>query len=100
MGIALELWVLLAVAVLGQSIFAPFEVETPAWRKIVKWGLVVGVTLTISQVAGHWALLVPLFGGVAGVLGHSVWCRQHGIDPLRATPRRKYYALRGWTWQE
>ena len=100
MGTELELGVLLAVAVLGQSVFAPFEVEIPAWRKILKWGIVVGVTLSLSRVAGHWALLVPTLGGIAGVVGHTVWCRKHGIDPLRATPRRKYYALRGWTWQE
>ena len=24
----------------------------------------------------------------------------HGIHPFRATPRRKYYERRGWTWQE
>jgi hypothetical protein len=99
-GIAFELSVLLVVAILGQSTFAVFEVETPPWRKILKWGIVVGVTLGLSWVVGHWAVLVPLLGGVAGAVGHTVWCRRHGIDPLRATPRRKYYELRGWTWQE
>jgi hypothetical protein len=100
LGIALELSVLLAVAVLGSAIFAPFELETPAWRKVLKWGIVVGTTLGLAQVVGHWAVLVPVLGGVAGVAGHTVWCRRHGIDPVHATPRRKYYALRGWTWQE
>jgi len=44
-GIALDLFVLLAVAILGTSFFAVFEVETPAWSKIVKWArasLVIG----------------------------------------------------------
>jgi hypothetical protein len=100
MGISVELSVLLAVAVLGSAIFAPFELETPAWRKVLKWGIVIGLTLGLTRLAGHWALLLPVLGGVAGVVGHTVWCRRHGIDPLRATPRRKYYALRGWTWQE
>lgn len=100
MGIALELSVLLAVAVLGSAIFAPFELETPAWRKVLKWGVVVGTTVGLARVVGHWAVLVPVLGGVAGVVGHTVWCHRHGIDPLHATPRRKYYALRGWTWQE
>ena len=36
MGIELELAVLLAFAVIGQSTFARFEIETPAIRKIVK----------------------------------------------------------------
>jgi hypothetical protein len=100
LGITIELSVLLAFAVLGSAIFAPFEIETPVWRKILKWGMVIGITLVLAAVAGHWAVLVPVLGGVIGVVGHTVWCRRHGIHPLRATPRRKYYALRGWTWRE
>lgn len=100
MGIALELSVLLAIAILGQSVFAVFEVETPAARKVLKWVVVAGITLGLSRLVGHWSVLVPIVGGVAGVVGHTIWCRRHGIDPLRATPRRKYYELRGWTWQE
>ena len=37
MGIELELFVLLVFAVLGQSSFARFEIETPVSRKIFKW---------------------------------------------------------------
>lgn len=100
MGIELELVVLLIVSVLGSAIFAPFELETPAWRKVLKWGIVIGITLGLAQVAGHWALLVPALGATVGITGHTVWCRRNGIHPLHATPRRKYYALRGWTWRE
>ena len=100
MDMTLDLSVLLAVAVLGPAVFAVFEVETPAWQKILKWALVIGITLGLRPFVGHWALLVPALGGLGGVTGHVVWCRRHGIDPVRATPRRKYYALRGWTWPE
>ena len=100
MGIELELAVLLAIAVLGQSSFAVFEVETPTWRKVLKWGIVIGLTLALTRVVGHWALLLPIGAGIAGVVGHTIWCRRNGIDPVRATPRRKYYELRGWTWIE
>jgi len=100
MGIALDLAVLLAIAVLGQSTFAVFEVEVPAWRKILKWTIAVSLTLGLSRLVGHWALLLPVLGGCAGVAGHWIWCRRHGIDPLRATPRRRYYELRGWAWQD
>ena len=95
-----ELSVLLAVAIIGQSTFAVFEVEVSPLRKMLKWGIVVAVTLGLAQVIGHWSVAVPLAAGVVGVIGHTIWCRRQGIDPLRATPRRKYYALRGWTWQE
>jgi hypothetical protein len=96
----IELCVLLAIAVLGPALFARFEIETPASRKLLKWGLVIGATLALARVAGHWALVLPGLGGVAGVAGHFAWCRRNGIDPLRATPRRKYYELRGWAWPE
>jgi len=98
MGMELELAVLLVFAVLGPAFFAAFELETPAWRKVLKWSAVIGLTLALSRVIGHWALLLPALGGIAGVAGHFAWCRRHGIDPVLATPRRKYYALRGWTW--
>ena len=99
-GMEIELIVLLALAVIGQAVFAVFEVETPAWRKILKWTLVIAITIGLSRLVGHWALILPIAGGVAGVAGHTIWCRRHGIDPLHGTPRRRYYELRGWAWRD
>jgi len=44
--------------------------------------------------------VVPALAAAGGLTVHFMWCRRHGIDPVHATPRRKYYALRGWTWRE
>src|SRR5262245_18522066 len=98
MGVELELGVLLALAIVGQSTFARFEIETPAWRKILKWSMMAALSLGLSRVIVHWALLIPATMGIAGSIVHVVWCRLNGIDPLRATPRRRYYELRGWQW--
>ena len=98
MGVELELAVLLAFAILGQSSMARFEIETPAWRKIIKWSMMSLVTVALSRWVGHWALLLPLGMGLIGTVFHFVWCRRNGIDPLRATPALKYYELRGWPW--
>ena len=98
MGIELELAVLLAFSVLGQSTFARFEIETPASRKILKWFMMAAITLGLYRIVGHWVLLVPIAMGAAGTTFHFVWCRRNGIDPIRATPARKYYELRGWKW--
>ena len=98
MGIELELAVLLAFSVLGQSTFARFEIETPAIRKIVKWFTMTALTLGLHRFVGHWALAVPIGMGAAGTTFHVIWCRRNGIDPVRATPARKYYQLRGWNW--
>ena len=95
-----ELAVLLAIAIVGPACFAPFEVETPGHRKVFKWAAVVGVTIGLHAVAGHWAVAFPIVAGLAGVTFHWTWCRRSGIDPVRATPRRRYYELRGWPWVE
>lgn len=100
MGIELELLVLLALQTVGTSTFAIFEVETPAWRKILKWSLVILLTLGSYAFVGHWALLLPLTAAGLGLTAHTVYCRRFGIDALRATPRRRYYELRGWAWPE
>lgn len=97
MGIELELAVLLAIAIIGSSAFAVFEIETPWWRKVLKWSLVTFATLALYRGVGHWALVLPIALGVTGATVHVWWCRKHGIDPIRATPRDRYYQLRGWS---
>lgn len=99
-GIEVELAVLLGLMVVGATIFAPFEVETKAWRKMLKWSLVIGLTLGLTGPLGHWASVVPVLMGGAGFAFHLYWCRRNGIHPIRATPRREYYRLRGWQWPE
>ena len=99
MGIELELVVLLAVAIVGPAIFAVFELETAWWRKVLKWTLLSLLTLALYRLVGHWALVLPLGAGLAGLSFHFWWCRKQGIHPLRATPRQRYYQLRGWEWQ-
>ena len=100
MGIELELYVLLALFVLGTLIFDVFEVETARWRKILKWFIVSAGTIGLYHVVGHRALAFPLVLGMVGTAFHFSWCRKHGIHPIHATPRRKYYELRGWSWPE
>jgi hypothetical protein len=95
-----ELLTLLLVAVVGQSVFAPFEVESAPWRKLLKWSVVVAITLGARRLIGHAATAIPIVLGLIGVAFHVWWCRRHAIDALRATPRRRYYELRGWRWVE
>ncbi len=100
MGVELELAVVLLIVILGSSIFAVFEVETARWRKLLKLLIVAGGTVGLYYGVGHWALALPLGLAALGVAFHFVWCRRHGIHPLNATPRKKYYKLRGWTWPQ
>jgi hypothetical protein len=100
MGIELELFMLLVLQLLGTEIFGEFERGTPAGRKVLKWAIVHGLTIGLYFVIGHWALLIAPTLAALGLTVHFAWCGKNGIDPLRATPRRKYYELRGWPWPE
>ena len=57
-----------------------------------------GLIALLSETAGRawalgWAFALP---GV-GLVAHFWICRRWGIHPLKATPRDKYYRLRGWS---
>ena len=89
MGIELELYFLLSVLTLGMVIFGRFEVESPAWRGILKWAIIILGTVGLYEVVGHWSLPFPTAACVVGGTVHTVWCRKHGIHPLYASPRLK-----------
>ena len=100
MGVELELYVLLALLTLGSSIFAVFEVETPRWRKALKWLIIIVGTVGLYRAVGHLAVLFPVAAVGMGAIVHFRWCRKHRIHPIYATPRRRYYELRHWEWPE
>lgn len=100
MGIELELGVLLLIAIVGMVAFGRFEAERPVWRGLLKWAVICGGTLALYGAVGHWSLLLPGLALVAGGTVHLIWCRKNDIHPLYATPRRRYYELRGWAWPE
>ena len=43
-------------------------------------------------------ILIAFVGGLLLLVGaiHVWWLPKHGIHPLTAEPKDKYYALRGW----
>lgn len=99
-GIELELFVLLIIQTTFISAFAKFETETPLLRKLVKWFVIDAVTIGLYYALGHWAILFPILGVVPGIIVHFRWCKKNKINPWKATPRKKYFELRGWKWEE
>ncbi len=95
-----ELITLLCIQLLGSTLFAVFELETPIWRKLLKWLTLDAITIGLYFLIGHWALLFPAIILITGITVHLRFCRKHHIDPLKATPRKKYYELRGWKWKD
>ena len=100
MGIELELIILLFIQLLGTSFFSRFEAGTAVWKKILKWITLDAITIGLFYFIGHFALLFPAVILLIGLSIHFYFCRKHGIDPIKATPRKKYYELRGWVWEE
>ena len=98
MGIELELVVLLVIRTLGTIVFGRFEFEASLRGKIAKWLIVDGGTIGLYYLVGHWALgfRVGLF--IAATTVHFIACRREGFDPIYATPRKKYYDFKGWSW--
>lgn len=91
---------LFVLCVAGTSLFDRFECETAAWKKMLRWTMAAALSQGAAALWGYWALAVLAAMAMAGLTVHLRWCRAHGIDPLRATPRRRYYELRGWPWVE
>jgi hypothetical protein len=99
-GVAVELATLLVMQTVGTAVFGKFEAETAVLRRLAKWVSLTAITLGLSSVIGHWALFFPVVIFAVGLVVHFSYCRKNGIDPFDATPRRRYYELRGWTWKE
>ena len=96
----LELITLLIIQTIFISAFARFEIETPLIRKLVKWFIIDGITIGLYFLVGHWAVIFPILGLVPGTIYHFNWCKKNGINPIKATPVKKYYELRGWKFPE
>ena len=96
-----ELLALLFINVMGYGVFGKFESHSPWWRSVLKWSAMVGIVWTISSYFGHSAALIFLLAMmVLAIFIHVRWCTKHGIHPIAATPRKKYFELRGWKWEE
>jgi hypothetical protein len=100
MKLELELIVLLVIQTIFISAFAKFEIETPLFKKLIKWFIIDGITIGLYFAIGHWATLFPIIALIPGTIYHFKWCRKNDINPFNATPRQKYYELRKWDWKE
>ena len=92
-----DLFLMAALHLIGHIIFGVFEERTAIKHKLFKVAFLLGITALISATVGHPWSLVWIVGMFAlGISFHLWWTLSHGIHPLTAEPRAKYYALRGW----
>jgi hypothetical protein len=98
MSIDPELFALFMLCAVSSSLFDKFEVETPTWKKLARWSFAAALTLGAEFWIGHCALAVLAAFAILGSFVHFYWCSRNGIDPIGASPRQRYYELRGWSW--
>ncbi len=96
-GDVVEVAVVATIFAVGNILFGHWEEKTPKWRRLLKFVLILGLTMGISAVVGRrWAFL---FLGVLALppLVIHIWrLSRHGINGWTGEPKEKYYALRGW----
>ena len=92
----MEVAVVATIFAVGNIVFGHWEAETPKWRRVLKFVLVLGVTLALSASLGQgWAFGFVGLLVLAAVVVHAWWLpRCHGINGWTGEPKEKYYAAR------
>ncbi|HCN84865.1 MAG TPA: hypothetical protein DIT07_14795 [Sphingobacteriaceae bacterium] len=91
--------VLLFLQTFCNTVFGRFEAETP-FRMFRKWVVIDCLIIGLYYYISLWTLGVLFVLLIAGLGLHFYVCRKYGFDPIKATPRKKYYEFRKWEWPE
>jgi hypothetical protein len=93
----MEVAIVAIIFAVGNILFGHWEAGTPKWRRLLKFVLILVLTLGISTSLGRrWAFLFLGLMGLAALIVHAWWLPRHGINGWTAEPKEKYYAMRGW----
>lgn len=93
----MEVAIVAIIFAVGNIVFGHWEEQTPKWRRLLKFVLVLGVTLALSAALGRtWAFGFLGALGVLAVIVHGWWLPRQGINGWTGEPKEKYYAMRGW----
>ncbi len=96
-GDVVEVAVVATIFAVGNILFGHWEEKTPKWRRLLKFVLILGLTMGISAVVGRrWAFLFLGVLALPALVIHIWWLPRHGINGWTGEPKEKYYALRGW----
>jgi hypothetical protein len=93
----MEAAVVATIFAVGNTLFGHWEAETPKWRRLLKFLLILGLTMAISATLGRrWAFAFLGLLALGAVVIHGWWLPRRGINGWTGEPKEKYYALRGW----
>src|ERR1700756_503080 len=90
-----------AVAVIlniGNVKLRHFDPHQPLWRRVAKALVAVAATGVISHYFGRTGVIIAIgIAAIPVIYVHANWLPRHGVNGWTGEPRKKYYALRGWT---
>ena len=91
-----DLAIVMSIFAIGNILFGHFEEHKAKWRRLLKVGVVMGITLGLSYFGLRW-LAYALLGmmGLAAAYIHIWWLPSQGINGWTGEPREKYYQLLG-----
>lgn len=93
----MEIAIVATIFALGNILMGHWEAQTPKWRRVLKFFVVVGITCAVSAWLGRvWAFGFLGVLGVFAVVVHGWWLPRNGINGWTGEPKEKYYAMRGW----
>ena len=93
-----ELAVVSSIFAIGNMAFGHFEEQTPKWRRVGKFVLILLVIIAISFYFGRTAAMTVLALFLIPVLYIHLFYlpKKKGINGLTGEPKSKYYEFRGW----
>ncbi len=95
-----DLAVLNGLSALGSMLLGHFEQRTgrARARQVVKLVIANFLVIVLSVYLGRaWVFGFMVFMLLAVLYVHLVWLPRHGVNGWTGEPRRKYWALRGWS---
>ena len=93
----MEVAVVATIFAVGNILMGHWEAATPKWRRLLKFAVILGLTLAISAGIGRrWAFVFLGLLAVGSVIIHAWWLPRLGINGWTGEPKEKYYAMRGW----
>jgi hypothetical protein len=82
---------------LGHIYFGHFEEQSPKWRKVLKYIVMLIIIITISIYFGRTAALTLLGLTLIPIYYiHGIVLPKKGINGWTGEPKSKYYDFRGW----
>jgi hypothetical protein len=91
-----DIAIVMSIFAIGNILFGHFEEHRSKARRVLKVGLIVGLTAILSGAGLRWAaygVIAALILAAAYV--HLWWLPSHGINGLTGEPKARYYELIG-----